>query len=160
MLRGGFGDTSGRPYFAAFVRIPLLGSSGQVSFAIDTGADRTVLMPTDGQNMGVDYDELERQAAAGTRQVTRARTQGIGGSAIVFVTRGQLSFLSEDGRVLYGYALQLLIYKPTRPVQKAPSLLGREIIDQWRSTYDKPGTGITAKVLSSDVAIDLPAAED
>lgn len=58
MLRGRFGDTSGRPYIEGHVFLPRLEKRGNVSFLFDTGAD-TSLMPVDGLRVGIDYAELE-----------------------------------------------------------------------------------------------------
>ena len=59
MLHGRFGDTSGRPYMEGHVLLPRLGTRGNVSFVFDTGADTSLLMPLDGQRMGIDYDQFE-----------------------------------------------------------------------------------------------------
>ncbi len=45
MLIGRFGHTSGRPYFEARVVLPHLNVAGNVSFLLDTGADKSLLMP-------------------------------------------------------------------------------------------------------------------
>ena len=47
MLKGWFGDTTGRPYIEARIAFPRLRALGLVSFVLDTGADRSLLMPRD-----------------------------------------------------------------------------------------------------------------
>ena len=74
MLRGRFGDTSGRPYMEGHVLLPRLGWSGNVSFIFDTGADTTLLMPLDAQRMGIDYGLFENEVS----------TLGIGGESTNF----------------------------------------------------------------------------
>ena len=39
MLKGRFGDTSGRPYIEGHILLPRLKKRGNVSFVFDTGAD-------------------------------------------------------------------------------------------------------------------------
>ena len=51
---------------------------------------------------------------------------------------------------LYGYEIELHICKPANNLMTVPSLLGRDIIDQWRVTYDKSASELLAKVISSD----------
>ena len=58
MFSGRYGNTSGRPYLEARVILPNLKIGGDVSFIVDTGADRTVLMPIDVKRMGIDYKKL------------------------------------------------------------------------------------------------------
>ena len=58
MLRGRFGDTSGRPYMSAHVFVPRLDVASNISFLFDTGVDATVLMPADAERVGIDYDDL------------------------------------------------------------------------------------------------------
>ena len=36
-----------------------------------------------------------------------------------------------------------------------PSLLGRDIIDKWRVTYDKSRSELIAEVVASDLCLDL-----
>ena len=61
MLRGRFGETSDRPYMEGHVLLPRLGKSGNVSFIFDPGADTSLLMPLDGQRMGIDYGRFENE---------------------------------------------------------------------------------------------------
>ncbi len=138
MLRGRFGDTSGRPYMEGRVLFPRLGTSGNVSFIFDTGADASLLMPLDAQRMGLDYGLFEREAS----------TLGIGGASENFIERAYLAFVGDEA--LYGYEIDLHICKPAKELMTIPSLLGRDIIDRWRVTYDKPASQLLAEVISSD----------
>ena len=52
-----------------------------MSFLVDTGADKTVLMPLDGGRLGVDYDALPH----------RLQTVGIGGISNAYVARAILA---------------------------------------------------------------------
>ena len=140
MLRGRFGESSGRPYVSARVFIPRLGLAGNVSLIFDTGADSSVLMPADAATLGIDYDLLSNPF----------ESFGIGGSAPTYVERARLVFADTNGGRLYGYDIPLLVHHPTPDAMRVPSLLGRDVIDRWRVTYDKSLAELAAEVVSSD----------
>ena len=118
--------------------LPRLGWSGNVSFIFDTGADTSLLMPLDAQRMAIDYGMFE----------TETSTLGIGGSSENFVEPAYLAFVGDEA--LYGYEIELHVCKPADELMTVPSLLGRDIIDRWRVTYDKSALELLAKVISSD----------
>lgn len=99
MLRGRFGDTSGRPFMAAHVSIASQKAFGEVSFLVDTGADTTVLMPVDADRLGLDLSRLS--------DVTEST--GIGGVSTDFVEPAQLVF--SDGGILHVYDVDLVIVR-------------------------------------------------
>ena len=140
MLHGRFGESSGRPYVSARVFIPKLGLAGNVSFIFDTGADSSVLMPADALTIGVDYSLLSNPF----------ESFGIGGSAPTYVERARVAFADSNAHLIYGYDIELLIHHPTDNAMRVPSLLGRNIIDRWRVTYDKSVAELVAEVVSSD----------
>jgi len=140
MLHGRFGESSGRPYISARVFIPRLGLAGNVSFIFDTGADSSVLMPADALTLGVDYSQLSNPF----------ESFGIGGSAPTYVERARVAFADVNEHLLYGYDIELLVHHPTDDAMRMPSLLGRNIIDRWRVTYDKSVPELVAEVVSSD----------
>ena len=145
MLRGRFGDTSGRPYMEGHVLLPRPGWSGNVSFIFDTGADTSLLMPLDAQRMGINYGLFENERS----------TLGVGGASENFVESAYLAFVGDEA--LYGYKIELHICKPAEELMAVPSLLGRDIIDQWRVIYDKPALELLAEVISYDArhALDI-----
>ena len=140
MLHGRFGESSGRPYVAARVVIPRLGLAGNVSFLFDTGADSTVLMPADAATLGVDYALLANPS----------ESFGIGGTAATYIEAARLAFADSGGERVYGYGVSLRIHHPTDDAMRVPSLLGRDVIDRWRVTYDKSVPTLAAEVLSCD----------
>ena len=140
MLRGRFGSTSGQPYIAARVYIPRLGVVGNVSFLLDTGAESTVLMPADAQTLSVDYDALRN----------RGSSVGLGGAVDLFREPARLAFAGSGG-FMYGYEINLRVYPAgDRDSLTVPSLLGRNVIDRWRITYDRSASELTARVVSYD----------
>lgn len=82
MLKGRYEDSTGRPHLEGRLALPRLKISGDISFLIDTGADKTVLMPMDARRLKVDYKKL-----GGT-----AQSLGIGGISKAFVESALLTF--------------------------------------------------------------------
>ena len=126
MLEGRFGDTSGAPYVEARVSFPRLSLRGLISFLVDTGADGTVFMPADSRKLGVNFGVLRNPVTS----------EGIGGTAKGFTEQVVLSF--SDKRFIYSYLLDIEIAAPTTRNHRFPSLLGRDVIDQWRFVMDRP----------------------
>jgi len=126
MLTGRFGNTSGAPYLEARISIPRLRLHGLISFLVDTGADGTVLMPTDSKKIGVNFRSLRNPTTS----------QGVGGLAKGYTEEVILSF--RDPKYIYSYLLNVEIAAPTTRNNRIPSLLGRDILDQWRFVLDAP----------------------
>jgi hypothetical protein len=124
MLEGRFGNTSGAPYIEARVSFPRLKLWGLVSFLVDTGADGTVLMPTDSKKLGIDFRALKNPTTS----------EGIGGTAQGFNETVVLSF--SDRRYIYSYLIKMEISAATKHNHHFPSLLGRDILKQWRCVLD------------------------
>lgn len=115
---------------------------------VDTGADRTYLTPGDGAVLGLDYSLLE----------TRTQTTGVGGSALDFTEPAVLVF--DDARRLYIYEFVLAIALPTTSNRTLPSLLGRDILDQWHMSY-RPTVGhLRFSVQSASAVARTPAASE
>ena len=125
------------------VLLPRLGKRGNVSFIFDTGADTSLLMPLDGQRMGVDYEAFEEEGVS----------LGIGGVSANYIESAYLVFVGDEA--LYGYEIKLRVCKPSDDLMTVPSLLGRDIIDRWRVTYDKPAQELLAEVISADARQEL-----
>jgi predicted aspartyl protease len=144
LITGSFSEGSGRPLVEGKIILPRLAIEGDVSFLMDTGADSSVLMPSDAKNLGIPYDLLEGNRECG----------GIGGTVHSFVERAILVF-SHPNRTLYGYDLEIDIMPYDVEVEEVPSLLGRDVLDRWRIVYDPQGAGLRAKPRSADITIDL-----
>lgn len=139
MLRGRFGDTSGRPYLVGRLILPRLGLQGDISFLVDTGADKSVLMPIDALRLGVDYTSLSGSAAS----------VGIGGYARMFEEEAAAVFL-EGTRTLHMYFIQVGVPSYTPEIEDVPSLLGRDVLDHWRMHYNPASGTLTFKVNAAD----------
>ena len=151
MLRGRFGDSSGRPYISAWVNSPSLGLVGHVSFLVDSGADATVLMPADARKIGFDFATARKTG----------RSHGIGGSAATSGLDAFLLFYDREDQCLYGYDTgRLAVIHPAGTVmERAPSLLGRDILDNWCWTCDRLNDDLSAVVHRSDVKRQLQEQE-
>lgn len=145
MLTGRFGDTTGRPYIEGRLILPRLKIKGDISFCVDTGADRSLLHPGDGERMGIDYTKLTGET----------ESVGVGGICHNFVEPALLAF-SEPKRFLYVYIIPLAIAPAAPDIMDLPSLLGRDILDQWRMTYHPIKKRLTFHVISADVTVPIP----
>jgi hypothetical protein len=139
MLRGRFGDTSGRPYLEGRLVLPRLNIAGDVSFLVDTGADTSVLHPADAMRMRIDFGDLTGDISS----------VGVGGTCHHFSEEAALVF-AERRRVVHFYFIELAIAPPDPGMEELPSLLGRDILDRWRMTYSPSNKYLGFKVLSAD----------
>ncbi len=70
-----------------------------------------------------------------------------------YVESALIAFADNDQ--LYIYSIEIGISPPTPEIMRLPSLLGRDIIDKWRVSYDKPNTTLTAEVITADTKVPL-----
>jgi hypothetical protein len=112
-----------------------------ISFLLDTGSDCCVLMQADAVRCGLDYGQLSR----------RVESTGIGGISRDFVVPAAILF-AERGTKVYGYSIELRIAEPKPALRTTPSLLGRDVINNWRLTYDPSAGRLQADVVTSDRA--------
>ena len=134
MIEGTF-DADGSPYVFAGLVIPALNlylhGGSIVRFLVDTGASSTCLHPEDARRLGIPIDGL--QASVWSR--------GIGGRAGYAAMPAQVYFQEpyRFGRRfrLVGYDIDLAVALPTEENAILPSLLGRDILNQWNIRYDQ-----------------------
>ena len=81
-------------------------------------------MPTDGAKMNVDYSSLQ----------SPSETVGLGGLAGVNLEPAVVVF-TDPGKNLYCYQIDLEIIRPSQYLVGLPSLLGRDILNNWRMRY-------------------------
>jgi len=102
-----------------------------VRFLVDTGASSTCLHPEDAISLGIPIDGLQASVWS----------QGIGGKAGYAVMPAQVCFQEpyRFGRRfrLVGYDIDLAVALPTEENAILPSLLGRDILNQWDIRYDQ-----------------------
>ena len=143
MLRGRFGNTSGRPFIAGRLFIPRLKLHSDISFLVDTGADRTVLLVDDASKMQIDYSRLK---------FGKQISVGIGGSTRHYIEPAIVTF-EEAGRRLHVYQIELAIAQYNGKLRRVPSLLGRDVLDRWRMSYNPSRDRLTFQVISADQTI-------
>jgi predicted aspartyl protease len=137
---GRYVGTSLRPMIEAHVSIPSINAGGFVQFLIDTGADCTTITPADGRRLRVEYSRLTRED----------HSMGYSGSTMDFVCDGTIVF-AEIGVVEYEFDVELRLARPnpdTPELLMLPSLLGRDVLNRWKLTFDPADRTITADVLS------------
>ena len=91
---------------------------------------------------------MDRKADTSLPMPLDAQRMGIGGISENFVESAYLAFVGDEA--LHGYEIELHICKPADELMTVPSLLGRDIVDRWRVTYDKSASELLADVISSD----------
>jgi hypothetical protein len=134
IIRGRF--TKDAPYFAAYLRSPYL--RGQVWFLADTGASHTALLDRDLRFLDVPAEALELDLPS---------IVGIGGSVRSFRVRDvKVTMASDEGDVILEqdlwavkHDLEELPPEEAARILRIPSVLGRDIISQFRFTYDYQG---------------------
>ena len=137
MILGEF-DDRGRPFVKGRLVAPRLGIDESVLFLLDTGADVTCLHPADAMNVGLAFEHLRN----------RVSYRGVGGTSPYFVEPAILSF--TDKRQARLYAVQLLIAEPNESNEVLPSLLGRDVINNWRIDYDPMRSRLECRVRHAD----------
>lgn len=145
-ILGRFGNTSGRPYVEGRLDLLRPGIHGMVSFLVDTGADRSVLMPGDGVWIGVDFATLSAPVIVG----------GVGGSTRMCPEAGVISLLDEDDNRIHAFAVNMLMVPPKHDLMHTASLLGRDVLDRCRVEYEKPAGRLAFTVRGCDDSVAIP----
>ena len=113
---------------------------------IDTGAERSVLMPVDARRMGLDRRRLQH----------RSNTLGIGGNAEGHDEFALIVIGDDDRGVVFGFRVNLFVPADTEDMREIDgSVLGRDVLDRVRLTYDRRSGLLAFEVLDSDVAIPI-----
>ena len=145
MLRGRFGHANKRPYIQGRLFIPRSEIWSDVSILVDTGADKTTVLPADGLRMGIDYDTLVKSPIPSV---------GIGGISRSYTEESVVLF-NHPGKALHVYEISFEIMGPDDHLKDIPSLLGRDILNRWRMDYSPTTDELTFQVISADHTIPL-----
>ena len=112
----------------AQVELPALQISIDVEFLVDTGAEATTLL-----NDAITQLRVRPQRVRSLPQT--ASVTGIGGDVPCYITRA-IVFLQDDSRSQpHTFDINISLV-PSRKTAKLPSLLGRDILNQLRCTFD------------------------
>jgi len=142
VITGRFGNTSGRPYVEGRFLLPDQAIAGNISFLVDTGADLTTIMPSDGQRLGIDY----------TKFTNVFSTTGIDGDAPSYRAPVVLAFLEQNRKKLCFYSVRVALFDPEIQPAPLPSLLGRDILNHWRMVCDNSKRRLTFTVRFADLS--------
>ena len=142
MIVGRF-DERGRPFVECRVTIPRLRVDERVLFLLDTGADSTCLHPRDADPVGIPFSRLGN----------RVYSRGIGGISTYFREPTLLVFGDESQS--RHYVVDILIAEPNQNSQGLPSLLGRNVINNWSVEYDPTNNRLECTVRQADYTIDV-----
>tara|TARA_R100001126_G_scaffold86371_1_gene54991 strand:+ start:323 stop:751 length:429 start_codon:yes stop_codon:yes gene_type:complete len=117
-------------------KTPANSSHIQLSFLLDTGARRTILMPKDWKRLlrQEEFNKLEDegpvQGATGLSGLTKKLT----------VT---LWFQDDDKGLLVGVVMEVVLMPYTDAIKDNPSLLGRDFMSLCHVVYDIPNYELT-----------------
>ena len=114
---------------------------------VDTGADQTVLMPTDAVRMGVEYRTL---ASAKGHALS-----GIGGKCKSFNERAIIVFSDDSNAQLVAYEIEISIAEKKAAQLRCASLLGRDVLHRLRMSYNFRKKKIVFTVTSADARVAL-----
>jgi hypothetical protein len=105
-------------------------------------------MPLDGMRMKVDYSALSNPCT----------NLGVGGPSQDFQENAVAVFLDRTGRLCL-FGISLILCPPNPAIMTFPSLLGRNVIDRWRLTYEPTSSLLEGDPLNAEafVPVDLSA---
>ncbi len=140
MLRGFF--ESGRPKLRGILRLPRLGISREIDWLVDTGSDSGLLNVSDAVAMRLDFSLLR----------DRAPSWGIGGYVETFAELAMLMF-DEPGIGRHIFIRNLAISDNHGNLLNLPSLLGRDVLNNWKMSYNPSAGELTFEVVRSEGGI-------
>lgn len=115
------------PILNGYIKVGRPNIEGSVSFMVDTGANKTVLMPKDALKLGVDFSQLGTPGKAG----------GVGAPAKIHIAAATVSLRDDDDEwVDHFIDLGIVEPDPEGGNKDMPSLLGRDIINDYRMIFD------------------------
>lgn len=142
-LTGSF-DSQGRPFIEGDLILPDQGIRVRLPFLVDTGADRTLILPSGTTKLRIDFDRLTS---------SRHRMGGVGGAIRYAQTPARLVFY---GSSIYLYELEIAVAAPGSRRSPVDALLGRDILERWYLHYDRRIPLLRAENVSADEVFALP----
>jgi hypothetical protein len=137
MIYGSF-DQYGRPYVQGRLFIPRLQIGGFLDLLVDTGADCTCLHTGDGIRLNIPYETLQNAVSIG----------GVGGNNSYFNESIVLFFVDENR--IRAHFIDIAIARPRRSNLTLPSLLGQDILRNWRMHHEPLTQGLEFVVKQAD----------
>ena len=121
---------------------------GRVEFLVDTGAARSVLMPSDADKLGIDIGALPINPRAYI---------GAGGFIQSRVVNALFMF-DEQGVGTHVYLVPgLSVVEPSEEYEDidVPSFLGRDILNRWEMLYNSSEDRLEFRVISADYSLPI-----
>lgn len=144
-------STDGRPQLVGRLVMPRLEIDTSVLFLVDTGAEHTLLNADDSNRLQVDISDLVDDDS---------KIAGLGGRIDVFWEDSELTFIQHN-TVSHTYKLRVGILRFNRSerhrVGVAPSLLGRNLLRNWKMRCDILNKNLEFDVLRGGQTVDLRA---
>ncbi len=127
MVKGGFNDR--RPHISGLLFFPTV-KAGYVScrFLVDTGADRTLVVPADYETDGFRYSDF--------RTFQASDSTGYGGELAGRLVGAKI-LLRHDNGTYQQIAIEVEVARPVRAIERLPSILGRDVTDLFRLVVDR-----------------------
>jgi len=116
-----------RPTIRGLLLFSPLGAPIPVDFVVDTGADVTLIAPTDYATHRVRYSEI---------QGIDIQSAGYGGRIEAKLAQAALYLRDEAGRYIR-ILLEAEFSRPDPANEGLPSVLGRDVLDLFRLTVDR-----------------------
>jgi len=138
IIGGRYGGTTDSGYVEARILIPRFKVQASMSFMIDTGASRTMLSPADVERLNIDYAQLTGSV----------KSNGIGGFANQKEEPASVIFWVKEG--FYVYRVNLCVPRRTKASMQLPSLLGRDVLNRMKMTYNGHARRLTFQVMTFD----------
>ena len=124
----GFFSSIGRPFILGTVILPRFGVSADVYFLLDTGADSSCLHSQDARNLAVPESSLGNESYLG----------GVGGTAVYYSEPALVTFDDYGPAHIYEVSYNIdLDLSYSDETLAMPSLLGRDILDNWHIEYSR-----------------------
>jgi hypothetical protein len=146
VIHGKIDRTSGVPFLTGQVIIPRFGLIHEIDLLVDTGSDRSCLMPRDWGKIGVHFENLHEEGIA----------LGAGGPVSYRVEDSILLFRDTSGRA-FGFSVRMGFAAEKKEIRGLPSILGRDVLSRMRMLYDPARAFLGLKVLDADVQIPFAA---
>jgi hypothetical protein len=142
VLRGEFDAQTGRPSLKGRLFLPRLRLSERIAWLVDTGADSSLLNPSAAFLLGIDFLQLRGSA----------ESRGVGGRAETYLEQAMLVF-DEPLVGFHIYVRDLAVSMPDPDLDGLPSLLGRDILDNWAMSYNPSERELTFRVITAEATI-------
>ena len=137
MIVGEF-DIFGEPYVPGRLVIPRLGVNRRIKFLMDTGSRATCIHSSDARLAGIPISQLANPV------------NSLGIAGVTSYYREPVSLTFEDGQREITYNVEVNISESSPVSMALPSLLGRDIINNWRIVYAPLDGRLEATPLRAD----------